>query len=76
MGQGKRFSQAHYITALNNDITGPADRVLEDPPRLFTQPTAPEMSRLTYGLRDLRLGVQEEAGNDFAHLLNRGSSLE
>jgi len=60
---------------MNNDITGPADSLLEDAQRLFTQPTAPEMSRLTYGLRDLRLGVQEEARNDFAHLLNRGSSL-
>jgi hypothetical protein len=48
---------------------------VEDAQRLFSQPTAPEMSRLTYGLRDLRLGVQEEP-NDFAHLLNRGSSLE
>jgi hypothetical protein len=34
------------------------------------------MSRLTYGLRDLRVCEQEEGGNDFAHLLNRGSSLE
>jgi hypothetical protein len=60
---------------MNNDITGPADSRVEDAQRLFSQPTAPEMSRLTYGLRDLRLGVQEER-NDFAHLLNRGSSLE
>ena len=44
-----------------------------DAQRLFRQPTASEVSRLTYGLRDLRVGVQEEARNDFAHLLNRGS---
>jgi len=49
---------------------------LEDAQRLFSQPTAPEMSRLTYGLRDLRVGVQEEGHSDFAHLLNCGSSLE
>jgi hypothetical protein len=61
---------------MNNDITGPAGRLVEDAQRLFSQPTAPEMSRLTYGLRDLRVGVQEEARNDFAHLLNRRSSLE
>jgi hypothetical protein len=61
---------------MNNDITGPADSLVEDAQRLFSQPTATEMSRLIYGLRDLRVGVQEEARNDFAHLLNRGSSLE
>jgi hypothetical protein len=61
---------------MNNDITEPADSVVEDVQRLFSQPTATEMSRLTYGLRDLRVGVQQEARNDFAHLLNRGSSLE
>jgi hypothetical protein len=61
---------------MNNDITGPADNLVEDAQRLFIQPTATEMSRLTYGLRDLRVSVQEEARNNFAHLLNRGSSLE
>jgi hypothetical protein len=61
---------------MNNDTTEPADSLVEDAQRLFSQPTATEMSRLTYGLCDLRLGVQEEARNDFAHLLNRGSSLE
>jgi hypothetical protein len=60
----------------NNDITGPADGLVENAQRLFSQPTATEMSRLTYGWRDLRVGVQEEARNDFAHLLNCGSSLE
>jgi hypothetical protein len=64
------------MIALNNDITGPADSLLEDAQRLLSQPTATEMSRLTYGLRDLRVSVQEEGCNDFAHLLNRGSSLE
>jgi hypothetical protein len=61
---------------MNNDITGPVDSLVEDAQTLFSQPTATEMSRLTYGLRDLGVGVQEEARNDFAHLLNRGSSLE
>jgi len=61
---------------MNNDITEPADSLVEDAQRLFSQPTATEISRLTDGLRELRLGVQEEARNDFAHLLNRGSSLE
>jgi hypothetical protein len=58
------------------DGTKPADDCLEDVQGLFSQPTAPEVSRLTYGLRDLRIRVQGEARNDFAHLLNRGSSLE
>jgi hypothetical protein len=61
---------------MNNDITEPADSLVEDAQRLFNQPTAPEMSRLTYGLRDLRVGVQEKACNDFAHILDWGSSLE
>ena len=58
------------------NTTEPADSLVEDARRLFSQPTATELSRLTYGLLDLRLGVQEEGCNDFAHLLNRGSSLE
>ena len=61
---------------MNNDLTGPVDSLVEDAQRLFSQPTAAEMSRLTYGLRDLRVGVQEEARNDFAHLFNRRSLLE
>jgi hypothetical protein len=49
---------------------------LEDPTGLFQQPTAHEMSRLVVGkLRDLRVHAQK-ARNHFAHLLNRGSSLE
>jgi len=61
---------------MNKDKTGPADSLVEDAQRLFSQPTATEMSRLTYGLRDLRVSVQGEGRNDFAHLLNCGSSLE
>lgn len=50
---------------------------VEDGQGLFRQPTAGEVSRLTFGeLRDLRAFAQEEARNHFAHLLNRGSSLE
>jgi hypothetical protein len=75
VGQGKDFHRPINMTALNNDIPGPAESLLEDAQRLFTQPSGPEVSRLTYGLLDLRVGVQEER-NDFAHLINRGSSLE
>jgi len=40
------------------------------------QPTAAEMSQLTFAkLRDLRIHTQE-LRNRFARLLNRGSSLE
>ena len=43
---------------------------------LFKQPTAEEVSRLVFGkLRDLHVHAQE-ARNQFAHLLNRGSYLE
>ena len=62
---------------MNKDGTEPADSFVQDAQKLFRQPTAPEMSRLTDGqLRDLRARVQEEVRNDIAHLLNRGSSLE
>jgi hypothetical protein len=62
---------------MNNDRTDPADRFVKDAQRPFSQPTAAEVSLLTYEeLRDLRVCVQEEARNDFARLLNRGSSLE
>jgi hypothetical protein len=41
-----------------------------------SQPTAEEISRLTFAkLRDIRIHTQELA-NRFARLLNRGSSLE
>ena len=54
-----------------------ADRRLEDAKALFQQPTAEEVSRLVFAaeLRDSRVHAQE-ARNHFAHLLNRGSSLE
>ena len=42
----------------------------------FTQPTAAEVSILTFSkLRDARSHAQE-LSNEFARLLNRGSSLE
>ena len=61
---------------MNNDMTEPADILVEDAQRLVSQPSAPEMSRLTDGLLDLRICAQEETHDDFAHLLNSGSSLE
>lgn len=43
---------------------------------VFGQPTAEEVSRLTFAkLRDIRIHTQE-LRNRFARLLNRGSSLE
>jgi hypothetical protein len=53
-----------------------ADGFLEKAQGFFQQPTAEEMSRLVFGkVRDLC--VHTQAGrNHFAHLLNRGSSLE
>lgn len=75
MGQGKDFL-VHKRDHMNNDVIGPVDSLVEDAQRLFSQPTAPEMLRLTYGLSDVRAGEQEEARNDFAHILNCGSSLE
>ena len=53
-----------------------ADGCLENPNGSFQQPTAEEVSRLIFAkLRDLRVHDQD-ARNHFAHLLNRGSSLE
>ena len=47
-----------------------------DPEAGRGQPTAEEISRLTFSkLRDLRVHAQE-LRNEFARLLNRGSSLE
>jgi hypothetical protein len=49
---------------------------VQDAQGLFRQPTAEEVSRLTAGqLRDLRVEAEKEM-HYFAHLLNRGSSLE
>jgi len=43
---------------------------------VFVEPTAEELSRVTFAkLRDLRIHAQE-LRNRFARLLNRGSSLE
>jgi hypothetical protein len=43
---------------------------------IYGQPTAEEISRLTFAkLRDIRIHAQE-LRNRFARLLNRGSSLE
>ena len=48
----------------------------QDSKGFFGQPTAEEVSRLSSGkLRDIRIHAQE-LRNQFAHLLNRGSSLE
>jgi len=53
-----------------------ADGRLENPKGSFQQPTAQEVPRLVFAeLRDRRVHAQE-ARNHFAHLLNRGSSLE
>jgi hypothetical protein len=50
--------------------------VLRDSKVFVGQPTAEQVSRLTLGkLRDLRIHAQE-LRNEFASLLNRGSSLE
>jgi hypothetical protein len=44
--------------------------------KVFRQPTATEVSSLTFGgLPDVRIHAPE-LRNQFAHLLNRGSSLE
>jgi hypothetical protein len=53
-----------------------AYRCRGDSKKVLVEPTSAEVSRLTFGtLRDLRVHDQE-ARNHFAHLLNRGSSLE
>jgi hypothetical protein len=62
---------------MNNHEVEPAHTFVQDAQGVFRQPTAHEVSRLTYGqLRDVRLHAEEQAHNDFAYLLNRGSSLE
>jgi hypothetical protein len=49
---------------------------LQVPNRGFRPPTAEEVSRLPLGkLREMRTRPQD-LHNNFAHLLNRGSSLE
>ena len=55
---------------------GSTARVLSDLNVFAGQPTAEEVSRLTFGkLYDIRIRAQE-LRNQFARLLNRGSSLE
>ena len=62
---------------MNTDLAEPPGSSVEDAQRLFKQPTALELSPLIFEeLARLRVGVQEEAQKDFAHLLNRGSCLE
>jgi len=62
---------------MNKAEAEPIDTFVQNAQGLFRQPTAEEVSRLTYGeLRDLRGSPPTETRNDFAHLLNRGSSLE
>ena len=53
-----------------------ADGRVEEAKAVFQQPTAEEVSRLVFAEpRDSRVHAQE-GRNHFAHLLNRGSSLE
>lgn len=69
--------QIAMYCGMNNDEAERTDTFVQDAQQLFRQPTAEEVSRLTYGeLRDLRGSPPTETRNDFAHLLNRGSSLE
>lgn len=56
-------------------IRSVADGSLEPEHRLHRQPTAAEVSGLAVGLCDSRTHA-EELSNQFARLLNRGSSLE
>jgi hypothetical protein len=65
------------VTAINpygvEVVKGPRVR---DTGSISGQPTAAEISRLTFAkLRDIRVHAQE-LRNRFARLLNRGSSLE
>jgi hypothetical protein len=53
-----------------------ANDCLRDSKTFFRQPTPEELSRLTFAsLGEIRIHTQEQR-NEFAHLLNRGSSLE
>ena len=62
---------------INDDRTRPAGSFVEELQGPFRQPAAPELARLIYeGPCEVGAGSKEEAPNDFAHLLNRGSSLE
>ena len=64
------------VAEMNPIFVKEADGHVEDAKALFQHPTAEEVSRLAFAeLRDSRVHAQE-ARNHFAHLLNRGSSLE
>jgi hypothetical protein len=74
--EANNANRAQVAEKIKRIFVGDAGRRLEDPKGLFQQPTAHEMSRLVFGkLRDLRVHAQK-GRNHFAHLLNRGSSLE
>ena len=71
------ISHDHQYSPIKINGTVSDSGIGQDGRRFFRQPTAEEVSRLTYGgLSDLRIQVQDEAHNLFAHLLNRGSSQE
>lgn len=53
-----------------------ADCRLEGPQGLYQPPTAEEMSRLLFGKWPYTRVPAREKHHQFAHLLNRGSSLE
>jgi hypothetical protein len=58
------------VDAPEENTQGPASQIG------FVEPTAEELSQVTFAkLRDLRIHAQE-LRNSFARLLNRGSSLE
>lgn len=69
-------SNVEVAAETNRSPLTDANDCLRDSKTFFRQPTAEEVSRLTFGsLREIRIHTQEQR-NEFAHLLNRGSSLE
>jgi hypothetical protein len=71
-----KLSRAGVAEEMEPIFAKEADGRLEDPKASFRQPTPADISRLVFAkLRDLRVHAQE-ARNHFAHLLNRGSSME
>jgi hypothetical protein len=69
-------SRAEMTEEMKRNFVRDADGCLQDPKGVFRQPTAEEVSGLTFGkLREIRIHAQE-LHNHFARLLNRGSSLE
>lgn len=81
--KGKESRRERQKVEITNTLNDEKDRQpqlsLEEFPAAegsFRQPTAAEISILPFGkLRDARSHAQE-LNNEFAHLLNRGSSLE